>query len=189
MNWLAHLLLSEPSPAFRIGNLLPDLVPASALVGLPEEFRRGAEQHRRIDAFTDTHPIVRRSILRVTPPRRRLAGVLVDIFYDHFLTCAWAEYAPMPLPDFLAEFYGSFAQYRAEIPPEAYLRLEQMRAANWLGSYGDLAGITETLRRMESRFRRPVPLAEGGVELELAYEGFREDFRAFFPELRAHVGA
>ena len=189
MNWLAHLLLSEPSPAYRIGNLLPDLMPAAALTHLPAEFQRGIEQHRRIDAFTDAHPIVRRSILRVTAPRRRLAGVLVDIFYDHFLTCAWAEYAPMPLADFLAEFHGSIAQYRAVLPAEAYARLEQIRAANWLSSYGDVAGITETLRRMESRFRRPVPLGEAGVELELAYEGFREDFREFFPELRRHVGA
>ena len=35
MNWLAHLYLSEPTPAFRIGNLLPDLAAAPVLSRCP----------------------------------------------------------------------------------------------------------------------------------------------------------
>jgi acyl carrier protein phosphodiesterase len=34
MNWLAHLHLSEASPAFRLGNILPDLAPAPELAHL-----------------------------------------------------------------------------------------------------------------------------------------------------------
>src|SRR4026208_598678 len=108
MNWLAHLYLSEPTPAFRIGNLLPDLVPASELVDLPGDFRRGVEQHRRIDAFTDSHPIVRRSMNRVSPPFRRFAGVLVDVFYDHILAREWNSFSSGPLSEFAQEVYSSF---------------------------------------------------------------------------------
>ncbi|MEI9895635.1 MAG: hypothetical protein WDN28_17535 [Chthoniobacter sp.] len=61
MNWLAHLYLSEPNAAFRLGNLLPDLASATALAGLPGEFQAGIQRHRRIDAFTDRHPVFRRS--------------------------------------------------------------------------------------------------------------------------------
>jgi len=84
MNWLSHLYLSEPNPAFRIGNLLPDLAPMSALSDLPSEFLRGIKQHRRIDAFTDSHAIFRRSISRVGPEFRRYGGILVDIFLRSF---------------------------------------------------------------------------------------------------------
>ena len=31
MNWLAHALLSENTPVFRLGNLLPDFLTAAEL--------------------------------------------------------------------------------------------------------------------------------------------------------------
>jgi len=117
MNWLAHLYLSEPDPAFRLGNLLPDLIPARSLTSLPAEFQKGVGQHRRIDAFTDSHPVVRRSIQRIEPSSRRFGGILCDIFYDHFLARDWASYSSQLLPEFARTIYASFDQYRASIPP------------------------------------------------------------------------
>src|SRR5215831_14344940 len=131
VNWLAHLYLSEPNPAFRIGNLLPDLVPVSALSGLSPDILRGVKQHRRIDAFTDTHPVVRQSISRVTPDFRRFGGILIDIFYDHFLARDWRNYSPLPLPAFAEEIYDSFDRCRTEIPSEALVHLQHMRESNW----------------------------------------------------------
>lgn len=189
MNWLAHLYLSEPTPAFRIGNLLPDLAAVSTLAHLPAEYQRGMRQHHQIDAFTDSHPIVRRSILRVDAPFRRYAGILVDMFYDHFLARDWSAWSPVALTEFTAEIHASFAAHAAELPPEINLRLAQMKAGNWLSTYGDLPALTQTLGRIGRRFRQPVPLAEAIVVLERNYEGLRGDFNAFFPELWAHVGS
>src|SRR3954453_8270205 len=103
MNWLAHLSLSEPTPAFRIGNLLPDLAPVSTLAYLPADYRRGMQQHQRIDAFTDAPELARRSILRVHAPFRRYAAILVDMFYDPFLARAWSAWSPTPLDEFTGE--------------------------------------------------------------------------------------
>jgi len=187
MNWLAHLFLSEPSPTFRIGNLLPDLVGPSALSGLPSEYLRGVQQHRRIDAFTDSHPIVRRSIARVGPEFRRFGGIFVDIFYDHFLSREWPALSRTPLTAFTNEIYASFEEHRHHIPPEAYLPLAKMKSENWLCSYGDLHGVSTTLGRIGLRLRRPTALAEGAAILEADYAGFHADFAEFFPELIAHV--
>jgi acyl carrier protein phosphodiesterase len=187
MNWLAHLFLSEPDPAFRIGNLLPDFVPLHTLTGLPPDFQRGIQCHLRIDRFTDEHPVVRRSIQRFGPPYRRYAGILVDLFYDHFLARDWASLSPTSLPEFVTEFYQSFDRLRDEIPPLGYSRLAQMRTDNWLCSYGDLDGIAQALHRISGRLRRPFDLAGSVFILEKEYDLFRADFAAFFPELRAHV--
>jgi acyl carrier protein phosphodiesterase len=187
MNWLAHLFLSEPSPAFRIGNLLPDMVRPSALSGLPSEFLRGVHQHRKIDAFTDSHPIVRRSITRVGPEFRRFGGIFVDIFYDHFLSREWPTLSSTSLPAFTSEVYASFESHRREIPAEAYLHLKRMKTENWLCAYGDLHGVATTLGRIGLRLRKPTPLAEGAVILEADYAGFHGDFTEFFPELMGHV--
>jgi acyl carrier protein phosphodiesterase len=187
MNWLAHLYLAEPSSAFRIGSLLPDMAPASALSGLPPEFKRGIQQHRRIDAFTDTHPIVRDSIRRFDPPFRRFGGILLDVFYDHILAREWADFSPTPFSEFTAEIYGSFDRHRDDLPPEVHARLTQMKAADLLSSYRHLSGVSAALDRITSRLSRPVPLAAAVGLLEKHYGAYQSEFKSFLPELRAHV--
>lgn len=187
MNWLAHLYLSEPDAAFRVGNLLPDWLPPRELVGLPEEFQRGIERHRRIDVFTDKHPVFRRSIGRFEKPFRRYGAVLTDVFYDHFLSQGWRDHCPDSLTDFVHGFYDSVEPIRGEIPAQAWEVLEHMRAADWLCSYGELEGVSTTLRRMSRRLRFPFDLAASVPVLEMHYDGFRKDFEEFFPELREHL--
>lgn len=187
MNWLAHLYLSEPTAAFRLGNILPDFVGMSALAGLPVEFQEGIRRHRQIDAFTDAHPIFRQSVHRLGPPFRRYGGVLIDIFYDHILAREWESFAPIPLPEFAADVYASFDRHWSDIPVDAHHRLRLMRETDWLCTYREITGITEALTRIGERLRRPVDLAASVTLLERDYDLFRSDFRQFFPQLIAHV--
>jgi acyl carrier protein phosphodiesterase len=185
MNWLAHLRLSNPDPMFRVGSLLPDLLPIADLRQLPAPFQDGIVRHRQLDAFTDSHPIFKRSVARLNPPYRRYGGVLTDIFYDHLLTQHWAEYSPIALPEFLAEAYASFDECRDHIPTDAYALLRRMRTGNWLSSYGDIEGVHVTLQRMSLRLRRPFDLGGATVELERNYEALHQDFTEFFPQALA----
>ena len=73
MNWLAHTFLSEPNVQFQLGNLLADLVRGPQREQMGADFRRGADCHKIIDAFTDSHPLVRRSRAQV-PARTRYTG-------------------------------------------------------------------------------------------------------------------
>lgn len=189
MNWLAHVLLSEPTPEFRIGNLLPDLMGATELADLPPAFSPGVACHRLIDHFTDGHPLVRQSVRRVGSQYRRFAPILVDVFYDHFLTVSWKDYCATPLDRYLEEFYATFDSLRELLPSAVQPHLHRMRAENWLGSYGNLSGVRLTLERISRRFRRPVDLGGAVAELERNYDGLSTDFAAFFPELRAGVAA
>lgn len=187
MNWLAHLYLSEPNPEFRLGNLLADIAAAQSLASLPAAFQRGITQHRRIDSFTDSHPVVRRSTQRFAPPFRRFGSILCDVFYDHFLARDWDSYSSEPLSTFAQSVYRSFDAYRALISPDAYSQLEQMRAGDWLCSYRDLAGVSHALERIGFRLRHPVDFSKSVLALERDYELFHSDFEAFFPELSSHV--
>lgn len=189
MNWLAHLLLSEPDPEFRLGNVLADLLPPPALEHLPEGFRRGVACHRRIDRFTDAHPLVRRSWRRLDGcPQRRFAPVLVDVFYDHVLAREWDHHAPVPLARFAAEVYAAIRTCAPHLPGRVRDGLTRMGAEDWLGSYREIAGIRTALGRMDRRLRRSADLAGAVGELARQYGAFQEDFDAFFPQLRAHVG-
>jgi acyl carrier protein phosphodiesterase len=187
MNWLAHLYLSEPTPEFRVGNLLPDVVAAASLAHLPEEYQRGIRLHRRIDIFTDTHPRVKACVRRFPAPYRRFGGILTDIYFDYFLARDWVEHSDIPLPEFIAEFYRDIDICASVVPPEARQRLHQMRTENWLGCYHHLEGIREILWRVSHRLRRHFDLA-GSLTFFQENEGeFLEDFKVFFPELVASV--
>jgi acyl carrier protein phosphodiesterase len=186
MNWLAHLYLSEPSAEFRIGNLLPDLLRPRDLRGLPVQFIRGAERHRQIDAFTDSHEVVRRSIQRLSSPYRRYGGILMDIFYDHFLSVDWDRFSEIPLHDFIRQFYDSIDAHQQAIPSEAFMPLKLMSLEDWLGQYRELSGIRHTLARVERRMSRPVDFANSVLELRDQYTELHRDFDEFFPELMEH---
>lgn len=187
MNWLAHLYLSEPDTAFRVGNLLPDWLPPQELLTLPEEFQRGIQRHRHIDEFTDRHPVFRRSVARFERPFRRYGAVLTDVFYDHFLALHWEQHCSASLKDFVHEFYASVDSLRSHIPPQAWEVLEHMRMADWLCSYQEVDGIATTLWRMSQRLRFPFDLSASVKVLEQHYTGFQEDFEAFFPAIQKEL--
>jgi len=187
MNWLAHLVLSEPDPEFRLGNLLPDFLAPRELHALPASFQRGIACHRVIDAFTDSHPVVRRSIRRLRREHQRYGGIIIDLAYDHFLACRWNDFAAGPLEQFAREFYAQIDFHRTVLPAEVLMALDRMRAEDWLCSYREVAGLSQTLRRVGHRFRRPVDLSQAMREIELHRADFDEDFLEFFPELRSRV--
>jgi acyl carrier protein phosphodiesterase len=187
MNWLAHLYLSEPTAAFRIGSILPDFAAPAALASMPAEYQGGIERHRIVDAFSDSHPALRRSVGRFAPPFRRFGGILADVFHDHFLSRDWARFSDQPLADFAEEVYAAIEARWDDLPPDSHPRLGSMRMANWLCLYGDLDGIARVLERMGTRLRRPFDLGAATAVLERDYEGFRADFEELFPAVRERV--
>ena len=80
MNWLAHILLSEPNVENRLGNLLGDLVKGKDLDGLNCNLRRGVSRHYAIDKFTDSHPIVKIS-------KKRILSIYIYIYIPPPLLC------------------------------------------------------------------------------------------------------
>jgi len=102
MNFLAHAVLAGPDTALRVGGLMGDFIRGPLPGRLPLQIAAGVELHRRIDGFTDAHPAFRRSCARVGPLRRHCAGVMVDMFCDHFLASHWARFSDEPLDAFAA---------------------------------------------------------------------------------------
>ncbi len=189
MNWLAHVLLSPDDAEFRVGNVAADWVKGARRLDFSPGIQRGFACHTQIDLFTDAHPIVRRSQQRIQPPYRRYAGVLVDVFYDHFLTLHWARFAAAPLRLFVDGFYAQTERLRHALPAEVNRGFDHMRRDDWLGSYGTHDGVALTLWRVAHRLRPGNLLAEGAAELAARYAGLQGDFLAFFPLLRQRVDA
>ena len=192
MNWLAHAFLSRPDPEFRLGNLLADLVKGRDRAGRSAAFLDGVRHHQAIDAFTDAHPTVHRSRARIGGDFRHTTGILVDVFYDHFLALDWGRYSTEPLEAFTARLYDDMRLGMTPFPEEAREALEGMIREDRLASYRRLDGIEAALRRVSlrlaARVGRDFGLERGVSELVAHFEGLRRDFAEFFPQLQAHVG-
>jgi acyl carrier protein phosphodiesterase len=184
MNYLAHLYLAPPSDEGLLGSLMGDFVKGPLAGRYAPGIAHALVLHRRIDAFTDAHERVRASRARVSPPRRRFAGIMVDLFYDHFLARHWSQYCEREdLLTFSRRVYSVLAA-RADLLPERLREVAaRMRAQDWLASYRLVDNIHIALDRMSLRLKRENRLAGAADELEAQYEGFEADFRAFFPEL------
>lgn len=105
MNYLAHLYLAERSVEGLLGSLLGDFVKGPLDDKYPEAIRRGIVLHRSIDSFTDAHPLHLESRNRIGRARRRYAGIIVDVTYDHFLCRYWSDYSDETLESFVARVY------------------------------------------------------------------------------------
>lgn len=185
MNFLAHALLAGDAPALVVGGVVGDWIKGPLPGSLPADLARGVALHRAIDSHAETHPAFRQSRARVTAARRRYAGVLVDIFYDHLLASAWDELHHQPFAEYRHGVYRQVAARSAELPDHFRVALKVMAEQDWFLSYARVEGIADVLARMSRRARRPNPLAGGEVEFLNDAEGFRADFLAWLADARA----
>jgi len=184
MNYLAHLLLADQSPASLVGGLLGDFAKGLDVSSLPEAVREALLQHRRIDAFTDAHPLVRRSRARVSREFSRFSGILVDVFYDHFLARRWPDYTPEPLGAFAARVYAALREHKHLLPERLARVLPRMASEDWLCGYAEIENVGHALAGLERRFSRPTGLSRALGELTRNHDAMHADFAEFFPQLR-----
>lgn len=188
MNFLAHLYLGPQAAEPALGSVLGDFVkgPVSAL-DLPDAVREGVWLHRRIDGFTDQHALVLRSKQRISPLRRRYAGILVDMYYDHLLARHWSNFHAEPLAEYSAAMYRHLLSQRALMPEHARRVIERMAEYDWLSSYAELDNLHRAVDNLARRLTRENSLPGGVAELEADYAGFESDFLAFMPSVKSFV--
>ncbi len=188
MNFLFHLYLSGNDPELLVGNLMGDFVKGRLHGHFPSGIERGIMLHRRIDSFAGQDPHFLKSKRRIEASFGHYRGVLVDLFYDHFLATHWGDYAELPYLRYLDDTLSTVRLYKGHMPEELS-RILPVMFGDLLPSYTEIEGIERALRRMSRRLSRPNPLGEGGAELRRHYGALAGDFRAFLPDLQEFVAA
>ena len=193
MNFLAHLLLSgSPGTAayaeVLLGNFIADSVPGKKLEHYSLGVQTGIRLHRAIDTFTDQHPVVRRATQRLRAAGYgKYAGVISDMFLDHFLARNFASFSTESLTDFAQRVYELLTARQVEMPPRVQHFLPYMTQHNWLLSYADVASIARALRGLSRRASPGSGMETAVEELQANYADYEADFQEFFPQLQQHV--
>ena len=191
MNWLAHLYLAAYDDDALLGALLGDFVRGSS--GL-DAWGAIAETeirlHRRIDAFTDAHPQVQALRGGFAPGRRRYAGIVLDVHFDHLLARDWDRWrgapaaADMPLDAFTARTYRVLQTRFDSLPPPLQAIAPRMAGDDWLGSYRERASVDRAVTRMSRRLSRDGErMVEALDDLRALDSQADRAFSLFFPAL------
>ena len=187
MNFLAHIYLSGNNDLIKIGNFMADGIHGKNFDDFPREVGLGITLHREIDTFTDFHPIFRKSKHRLHEKYGHYSGVIIDIFYDHFLAKNWEKYSDEKLEDFTAHFYRVLEDNYSILTEKTKGLMPYMIKYDWLTSYATIEGISRILFQMDHRTKNKSGMQFSVNELQEFYTDFEEEFTLFFEEMRAFV--
>lgn len=185
MNHLAHLFLAREGTESLIGNLAGDFVKGPLGDRFTPGIRAGIQQHRAIDAFTDSHPSVAAFRRVLIPEHGHYARVIADMFFDHFLALRFDELAGESLDDFLARTFAAIDPHVAELPGTLRVVYPHIRDEHWLQSYRHVDAIRGALRGISRRFSRQPRLDEAAHHLIDSRAELERRFDEFFPDVIA----
>lgn len=183
MNLLAHIFLSGEPSDLMLGNFIGDFVKGKQWQNYPIDMQKGILLHRRIDDFTDKHEVVKEGIKRLRPDYGLYAGVIIDIFYDHFLALNWKKYTENDLENYAQDVFLYFSTNVDKLPAKVQSFIPYMIRDNWLVKYGTSEGIYHSLRGVTRRIQHRKILYDAIQFLESDFDLLNEEFQIFFPDL------
>lgn len=186
MNFLAHIYLSGSNELIQIGNFMADGIRGNDYLNYPADVQKGIILHRAIDTFTDAHPVFRKSKHRLHDKYGHYSGVIIDIFYDHFLAKNWSNYSKHSLEKVATDFYENLRNHYDILTERTKGMMPYMIARNWLVSYASVEGLSMILFQMDHRTKNRVNMHLSINELKEFYTEFEDEFTVFFEELQLH---
>lgn len=187
MNFLAHLYLSGNIENIITGNFIADHVKGKAILNYHPEIQKGIVLHRKIDTFTDNHPVFIQTRNRLIPGYKKYSGVIADMIYDHFLSANWESYTDESIDAFTSRMYKILMKQYFRLPSKTQRMLPFMAKSNWLKSYGTFEGLERALSGMEQRTPFPSRMSEAVADLREDYALYKNEFELFFPVVNTYV--
>lgn len=183
MNFLAHAHLSGENKDIIFGNFIADAVKGNSHSQFRKDIQTGIKLHRRIDVFTDKHAIFKQSLNRIRVDFGKYSGIVVDIYYDHFLAKNWSNYHPEELKHFAKHVYTILQKNYFILPARTKRLLPFLITQNWLVGYSKLRDLQMVFYGMDRRTGLKSGMSNAVEVLKRNYQEIESDFIDFYPEL------
>ncbi len=184
MNYLGHFYLSQNDPELVVGNFIGDFVKGKKYRDYPDKISEGIMMHRHIDYFTDQHPIVGKGRKRLFDTYRHYSGVIMDMYYDHFLANLWQDYSKESLSLFSQRMYEIIDEYWDHLPEKSRHMFPYMKSGDWLQKYSTVTGIGNSLTGMSKRLNNGSGLEHSVDQLQEFYDEFQSEFQEFIVDIK-----
>ncbi len=183
MNFLAHAHLSGDNDHILFGNFIADAVKGNGLLKYDGNIQAGIRLHRKIDSYTDSHTIFRHSLSRIRQDFGKYSGIVVDIYYDHFLAYNWKNYSDIKLTSFAAHVYKVLQQNYEILPGRTKWMLPFLVTQNWLVGYASFDDLRLVFYGMDRRTEFRSGMSKAVEVLEKHYNKLKVDFESYYPQL------
>ncbi len=187
MNYLAHIFLSFENPEILLGNFIGDMIRPKEFKILPKEIQKGVELHRKIDAFTDKHPLIKKSVRIIKPTQGKYSPVVLDIYCDYFLCKFWNEFSNEDFDLFKQRTYSVLLEKLDSVPPRIAPRIRGMIMHEWLDVYQEKDTLQSVFDRVRKIARFDNNMDNAIHDLSNLEEELSECFLGFFPDLISEV--
>ena len=167
-----------------VGNFIADHIKGNQFTHLDTKIQQGIKLHRQIDTYTDAHKITRISKRRLHKRYGLFSGIIIDIFYDHYLAKNWNNYSVIPLKIYVNSVYNLINSYRIVLPEKTLQMIPYMVKYNWLYNYKYKEGIKSVLDGMNKRTKNKGQIDLAINDLRLLDKDFEKDFESFFYDLQ-----
>ena len=199
MNFLAHCALAQDaSECWTEGNALRNGLLAGAILAdfgkgridtrLPSELQAGIRLHRRIDAFTNQHELIRSTCASFPADLRRYAPIFLDILGDYYLSQMWDVFYAEPRTQFSQRCYDACAAYAHHLDdakaPQLQKFLQYMRSTDLLANYHDWEHVERGLHSVLRRLGKTSLYKAVNIAAAAQRDSGEHAFRLYFTDLR-----
>ncbi len=189
MNYLAHIYFSGTNRKVAVGNFIGDFVKGKSYEKYPSSFQKGILLHRKIDHFTDTHPIFLETVDLLRPSFGRYSGIMADMYYDYLLASDFEQYSNgVSLSKFSRNFYLSALLYYRWLPKKVKGFIFHFIRTNRLEEYATYDGLQYSLKIMSVHSSSAINptlgievLAANEVQLRSLFDEFMKEAQQKFP--------
>ncbi len=167
-------------------NLHGDFVRGKDLSYLPIKLQQGILLHRMIDSYIDHHPKVLELMRKLYEPLPKVAGIAVDLFFDHVLAREWNNFHEVPLDEFVESFYQTPLENEASYSPDFKYMIAKMKEKNWLYQYQFSYGLMKACNGVSSRISFPNVLHTGHEVFKIYEKEVVQTFYDFMEDAIPH---
>jgi acyl carrier protein phosphodiesterase len=188
VNYIAHIHIGQLTDTSMVGNFLGDFVKGSQLESLPRDIEIGIRLHRKVDVFTDQHREVKKLKLLFPPHLQRVAGIALDIYFDHLLLLHWHKFSEQESKTFFNLFYQQLMATELDVGSRFERVKVGMLSHRWLQDYLLEETCLRAMQSVEQRLKGKIVFAEPSYDILNHNKVMIEKvFLRFYVELFQHA--
>lgn len=152
-------------------NLYGDFIKGSVKKLENKKLKNAVILHRQIDNFIDNNNEVLKLKLDLYKELPKVAGIAIDLYFDHLLAKNWNKYHKQSLKDYLDDFFDQVPQliYQFEEKKQIIFHpffkqlISRIHKENWILNYKNREGLLFACTGLSKRISFENNLNEGHI--------------------------